>query len=572
MRRTLRVWFIVFATALAMLVIAPDLALPWHPWSSFGFRANQNGQVTTVDEQSARTGLRVGDTIDTAQLTPSDRARLVEIFPMAPRGDVLHLPLTSGRSLTLVSHPYSRTFAENLTDVVQILGLLLYAVLAAALVLLRPMPSTWAFYVFSYSCIISGSGTLFATMAPPTLLVGILLLTNVMQLAGAIAFVIFAMRFPDTPLSAGARRAERVLLYAAAPLLAGSALASQMAYVFFGLLSPQWTSTLYQGAAIALFSVGAVVLLYRYARADDETRARLQWVVAAFSVAYLPYLLIPRILGALPGAGYGGILVGNITSTISIIAPIALAYTVLKHRLFDIRLVVSRALIFGSLMTIVAGIIALADWGFGVWLAESKFALAAEAALALALGFSLTTLHRRIETTLNTVIFRRQTAALQALRRFTHEVDLIADPQRLLSQTYEALLEQFEIEYAALYAAEGSSFVRACGSEPAPALLPSDDFAVLRLRRWFEPFECEGAHHPLRGALLLPMTARTELVGFIVCGPKRDHTHYLPEEVETLCALAHRAGSAYAWLTVRPEIAIATRYAGSGAGMATASP
>ena len=71
------------------------------------------------------------------------------------------------------------------------------------------------------------------------------------------------------------------------------------------------------------------------------------------------------------------------------------------------------------------------------------------------------------------------------------------------------------------------------------------------MRRWSEPFECDEPHHPLRAALLLPMTARTQLVGFIVCGPKRDRTHYLPEEVETLGALAHRTGAAYGWLTLR---------------------
>jgi GAF domain-containing protein len=76
------------------------------------------------------------------------------------------------------------------------------------------------------------------------------------------------------------------------------------------------------------------------------------------------------------------------------------------------------------------------------------------------------------------------------------------------------------------------------------------------LRRWGEPFECDGPIHPLRAALLVPMTARTHLVGFIVCGPKRDRTHYLPEEIETVTALAHRVGSAYGWLTMSAQASI----------------
>jgi hypothetical protein len=80
--------------------------------------------------------------------------------------------------------------------------------------------------------------------------------------------------------------------------------------------------------------------------------------------------------------------------------------------------------------------------------------------------------------------------------------------------------------------------------------LAADDFAVLRVRRWSEPFECDEAAHPLRGALFVPMTARMRLVGFIVCGPKRDRTHYLPEETDTLTMLSHRVASSYLWLTL----------------------
>ena len=212
---------------------------------------------------------------------------------------------------------------------------------------------------------------------------------------------------------------------------------------------------------------------------------------------------------------------------------------------------------YGVLTSVTVGLLALLDWAFGRWLVESRFALLGELALALLLGTVLTTAHRRIEHALNQIIFRAQTLALHALRRFTQEIDLIPDPQRLLTQTYDALRMRLDSDYVGIYAADGSSFVLGTGRPGAlPQLLPTDDFAVLRLRRWSEAFECDEPEHPLRGALLLPMTARTQLVGFIACGPKRDHTHYLPEEVETLSTLAHRAGSAYGWLTLREPLSV----------------
>jgi hypothetical protein len=226
---------------------------------------------------------------------------------------------------------------------------------------------------------------------------------------------------------------------------------------------------------------------------------------------------------------------------------------VLKHRLFDIRFVVSRALMYAVLMGIVVGALALIDWAFGRWLAESRFALTGELVLALLVGVALTALHRKIESFIDGVVFRAQKAALEALRRFAQEVDLIADPKRLLEQTHEALQSRLESEYVAIYAEEGSSYALATPvSKAVPERLAADDFAVLRLRRWHEAYESDDPRHALRGALLTPMTVRGDLVGFIVCGPKHDRTHYLPEEYDTLTMLTHRVGNAFAWLTLRP--------------------
>ena len=46
-------------------------------------------------------------------------------------------------------------------------------------------------------------------------------------------------------------------------------------------------------------------------------------------------------------------------------------------------------------------------------------------------------------------------------------------------------------------------------------------------------------------ALLLPMTVRGALLGMLVCGPKRERTRYLGEEIDALALVAHRAGTAY---------------------------
>lgn len=544
-RTATRTIFIVLFTVIAALFSGSDIALPWHPYATYGFSATQSGVVTSVDADAARRGLRVGDRIEVAQLTP--RQRLVfGSLPTAPDGATMRVQLASGASALLRSHAYPRSLADNVSDVILILAEWAIMGIAAALVLLRPMPTTWAFYAFTYFFVLT------ATLAQEYLpLIPLLVAGSLVAVGGgasAPAFFSFALRFPDRRPSRASKAVERFSLLVVAPLLMLWNLVVFVAYVFAAYRPPDAIGLGAIWLLYALFGAAILTLLVRYGTAEPLDRNRLRWVVASFAVAYVPGLIVTfgQSQGFQPAPW-----VFNCAFAWQVVAPIALAYTVLKHRLFDIRFVFSRALLYTVMMSFTVGVLALADWGFGAWLAQSRFALVAEIALALILGVTMTHAHKRLERLLNGVIFRAQSIALQALRRFAQETDLIPDPEHLLSQTYDALRIRLESEYAAVYTAEGGSYALSTpATATTPLLLGAHDFAVLRLKRWHEAFECDEPEHPLRGALMLPMTARGQLVGFVVCGPKRDHTHYLPEEVETLTFLTHRMGSAFALLTL----------------------
>jgi hypothetical protein len=56
-----------------------------------------------------------------------------------------------------------------------------------------------------------------------------------------------------------------------------------------------------------------------------------------------------------------------------------------------------------------------------------------------------------------------------------------------------------------------------------------------------------------RCALLL---LRGALYGFAICGPKQDHSDYVPDERDVVASLAHRVGIAYEWLTRIPTASL----------------
>jgi hypothetical protein len=547
MRTFARVAFILFVAGTALFLSAPDIIDPWQPYGNYGFTTDTAGVVSSVTAYTAGQGLQVGDRIDASRMNIGQRVFLTFNSSALP-GRTLDVPLVSGKIVHLAAKPRLRSLADNVTDILSVSVLVAYTLLAAALVLVRPIAATWAFFLFSAAFFYNG--TQIFQFIPTPLYVFFIVIPLVFQALSPIAFFSFAARFPNSQPQAGAKLAERILCVVAAPALTAWFVFSECG-ILLAVPVPNWQTTIALATIALLYLPGIAILFSRYAHSTDEERTRLRWIVAALTVSFVPYVITTAML-QYTGSYSLSLAVYNLSQAWLIIAPVALAYTVLKHRLFDIRFVVSRALVFGVLTTLTVGVLALADWGLGKWLEQSRFALVAEVMLAVLIGFSLTTVHSRIERFLNGVIFRAQSIALSAVRRFSHEVDLIAEPAEVIARTYETLRERIECDYVAIYTLESSTFVRSApaGNE-LPLLFMATDLAVLRLRRWNEAFECDVPEHPLRGALLLPMTARTQLVGFIACGPKPDRTHYLPDEVAALEALAHRAGAGYAWLTLR---------------------
>jgi hypothetical protein len=150
----------VVFTAIALVVAGSDIMLPWHPYAWLGFWAagyEGNLVVTYVDPSAAREGVRLGEHIDLKGMPPPDRFSLQHLI-MPSRS--MPLPLTSGHTLTIAGQTIHRTAADNVTVVIEVLALLAYILIAAALVLLRPTPATWAFYVFSYGfCVFAAMPT-----------------------------------------------------------------------------------------------------------------------------------------------------------------------------------------------------------------------------------------------------------------------------------------------------------------------------------------------------------------------------------------------------------------------------
>lgn len=300
-----------------------------------------------------------------------------------------------------------------------------------------------------------------------------------------------------------------------------------------------------------------VALIETMATAPTAYRAPVQWLGSSWVAAYavIGAIAFSRLTTAVPLA------LSHYSDTLNAVATVLLAfgvaYPVLRHRLVDLNLIVSRATVFGIVSAVIVGVFVGAEWLVGrifersIGIAEPGGLIpeAATMAVVLLLGISARSIHRYVEEHVSRIFFRRRIAALDELRRLAREADAATEATPLMTYGCDAIRRAFAPGGCAWYVRDGDRYVLTVSDGAASAAAYAFNAAeALRLRRWHEPFEIDDAGDANGHVLFVPMTLRGELLGFLRCGAKPDRTPYVSDEVEALALLAHHVGLAVAWL------------------------
>jgi hypothetical protein len=161
-----------------------------------------------------------------------------------------------------------------------------------------------------------------------------------------------------------------------------------------------------------------------------------------------------------------------------------LLYVVLRHRVVDVKVVISRTLVYAMTTSLVLGLFALFESLFERTTLGHRASLVLELAVPLGLGVSLSTVHRRIDALVDRLIFRHQYREEMALRRFANESAFVNQPETLLDLTMEQILLHVGAPWVAFYeyGSEGYRRVRQRGEKDLPRTVATDDLALVKLR------------------------------------------------------------------------------------------
>jgi signal transduction histidine kinase len=166
-------------------------------------------------------------------------------------------------------------------------------------------------------------------------------------------------------------------------------------------------------------AAGFVSLAVRYRTSELEVRQQIKWV--AFTAAVALLCLVGALL-ALAGCGCDYSLASNVLLNVNALLvlfgiPVAIAIAILKHRLFDIDVIINRAVVYGLLATVLTVLYVAVVVGVGTLVgSRGSSLLTIVAAVAIALVFQ--PLRRRAQLLANRVVYGDRATPYQVLSDF----------------------------------------------------------------------------------------------------------------------------------------------------------
>jgi len=223
----------------------------------------------------------------------------------------------------------------------------------------------------------------------------------------------------------------------------------------FGLEGAHWITA---GAYTVLLLLplcmlaSALSLVLRFRRSSGEERQQIKWIAFAASIVVVVYLIAMIASFIFPSDSWstaGSVWWLNLLTYAALLSfttlPIAVGFAVLRHRLYDIDLIINRALVYGPLTAMLAlvyvgGVVGLQAVFRALSGQESTLAVVAS---TLAIAALFNPLRRRVQTLVDRRFYRRKYDAAKTLAAFNsrlrEETDLAALSDELAGVVRETM-------------------------------------------------------------------------------------------------------------------------------------
>ena len=250
----------------------------------------------------------------------------------------------------------------------------------------------------------------------------------------------------------------------------------------FGLEGLPWVGDA-GDAVLALLPLcmlaSAVSLVLRYRRSGGEVRQQIKWIAFAASFVCLMYMVVigggiiiwllvaPETPSDLGTQTWWGALLENVMLLSFAGVPVAMGFAVLKHRLYDIDIIINRALVYGLLTATLAGVylggVIFLQYLFRALTGQdSQLAIVAS---TLAIAALFIPLRRRVQGFVDRRFYRRKYDAAKTLASFNARLRDETDLDTLVDDVVGVVRQAMQPEHASLWLRPDSMASKAQRSE-----------------------------------------------------------------------------------------------------------
>jgi GAF domain-containing protein len=493
----------------------------------------------SADSELARAGFRTGERVRWANWSPATRGAATEPMP----GSRATLVAENGHRATLVARAIPHQNLPMLLDAIR----LAFLFVAGFLVVRRWQERAVRSLSLSLGCF--GLGLALSASAPvvsPEVSFALFMFGNLALLIVAVAAAAdFSAHVTGTP-----HPVERRLATLTAALAVVAIVARGTAELIPTLDKAAVLRTPLGLLGSAPFVLAIATIIAGYVETTGADRIRKRWVLWIMGIGLFGPA-IDLVIGAI--FGYNATLDQAALVTLAIV-PIGLAYVILRHRLIDVGFVLNQAAVFAGVSLVVVGVVAIVEYLLSRYVESVSHvtSTAVQIAVALALGFSINAIHKRVDRFVDQVFFRKRHEAEASLRAFALDAPYYTNARVLLERALDAVLRHAQPVHAGIWMKDERtpSYALRVGDLP-PVLVDVDDPALVAMRARHVVVDVHAARSALPGALAFPMTGGGELLGVLVCAAKRDEEAYAPDETAALEAVAEAV--AHAWAVLRTQ-------------------
>jgi signal transduction histidine kinase len=276
-----------------------------------------------------------------------------------------------------------------------------------------------------------------------------------------------------------------------------------------------------------LLLIGAITQLYRYRVSTVLQRQQIKWVVFALILnvigqvaanLYFELIVAPSEDWAFLTVLYNLIGLPLLIVLPQILIALTIAFSILRYRLWDIDLVINRALVYGALTTLIAGLYVLTVTGLGALFRSDNILISLAATLVAALLFQPA--RDRLQRGVNRLMYGERDEPYAVLSRLSRRLETTLSPNAILPTIVETVAQALKLPHAEIAIREGDEMKPvAVYDKQTPPLLLSD---------------------PLR----LPLSYQAEIIGELRLASRAPGETFTPAEQRLLEDIATQAGVA----------------------------